>query len=139
MTALQESRVYKVHLISLATHTWIKDAFFQSCNSWQGGTLSCLVAVLYLFHVFLAVDSRLPAHSHHCTVFSVKLHLLFCCNSFSKSLVQGPGPPLPSFPTCPGSDRHLQTEQEVEVMGCKQLRRWNRLGKLFSSHMLLPA
>lgn len=81
MTALQESTACQDHLISSITPTWIKDAFFSSHISWQGSTLPCLAAVLYLFHVFLTVGSRLPAHSHHCTVFSVKLYVLSSCNS----------------------------------------------------------
>lgn len=77
--------------------------------------------------------------THTCTVFRAKLFVLFSCKSLSKYPMKGPGPPLPSFSICPRSDRSLQTEQEVEVTGCKQLRSWKGPGKFFSTHMLLPA
>lgn len=93
-----------MHVISLVTPTWIKDAFFWSSIFWQGGTLSRLAAVLYFFHVFLMVGSRLPAHTPYCSV-QCKTVCAFLLQFSLQYLVKGPGPPFSSFSICPKNDR----------------------------------
>lgn len=111
--------------------------FFLFCISSQGSTLSCLAAVLYLFHIFHMVSSRFLLQSQHCTVFRVRLYVLLSHNSLSKYLVKGTGSTLSFFFICTwrweqpaDRERHgsdgLQTALELE-------------GKFFPSNMLLPA
>lgn len=94
-----------MHVISLVTPTWVKDAFFWYTSGifWQGGTLSCLAAVLYFFHIFLMVGSRLPAHTPYCSV-QFKIVCAFLLQFSLQYLVKGRGPPLPSFSICPKND-----------------------------------
>lgn len=83
--------------------------FFLSCISSQRSTLSCLAAVLYLFHIFHMVGSRFLLQSQHCTVFGVRLYVLLSHNSLSKYLVKRTGSPLSFFSICIESENNLQT------------------------------
>lgn len=140
MTALWLSRSWNIHLMSSVTLLRLNMHFFLSCISSQGSTLSCLAAVLYLFHIFHMVSSSFLLQSQHCTVFRVILYVLLSHNSLSKYLVKGTGSPHSFFFICTESENNLETEKDMELMGCKQLRSSTGPGKFFPSNMwLLPA
>lgn len=110
MTALWLSRSWNIHLMSSVTLLRLNMHFFLSCISSQGSTLSCLAAVLYLFHIFHMVSSSFLLQSQHCAVFRVRLYVLLSHNSLSKYLAKGTGSPHSFFSICTESENNLQTK-----------------------------